>query len=717
MDGVFPPLGQLLPEGFDLAAQLRRLPRQQHIGPGQLQAVQEEGFAVQSAQAQQLVLSKGEQGAAQRRQERDILARVVNGSQQAHHGPDFQGLEIARASISKDRDGHLFQRLLENSGGAGGGPQQDHDVAVAQRAHRLAVGDPGLPAGHHVPDPVGHVAGFQFDARQILQLLGFLSRSVQGRVGFHQVDLDGLLLLRIISGAENQGLLLGVVQLAGPLAHDGGEHGIDGIQHFRAGAEIAVEQNFAPGAVPFIPHGEETAVLAEEYVRLGLTEAVDALLDVPHHEDVLFLPRYGSQDGFLHFIGVLIFVDQNFLEALLIDPGGFRRTVAAAQDAQGEVLQIGEINPVEFPFFALEAFMEGQGDLGQSVHHRSHGPDQGQVTGLVLAQQLADEAGVELLVFVAQAAHPVLVGGFTPDGGLAGEGHGLHQGLELGIVIALLHLPGDADQFFQLAAQERFQLGGCQLIVQGSQADSLLSQLHRFPGYFPDFPYKIPEPLCLLPVLLREIIGSSRSPDPGAGVSAGAGEAPEALDQVLQIVIGAVAAEAFRQFQEGRIPFLICFFQHFSQGFADQHVQFVLVQQLIIGIQVYQVEVFFNDFFAEGVDGHDAGLIEQGQLPEQVLIFRLGFQGQSNPVGDALAHFRGRRPGKGHHQQAVNVHRGILSQHGADAFNQNGRFAGAGCRGHQQGLIPVDDGLLLFIRPIGHGPHLLVRCGARLAPA
>lgn len=89
------------------------------------------------------------------------------------------------------------------------------------------------------------------------------------------------------------------------------EDEIDGGEHRRIAAEILVQVDATPGAV--LP---EAGVFGEENARVGLTEPVDALLDVPYEEAVLPVGNEGG-DELLQVIRVLVFIHHDLLVFLL----------------------------------------------------------------------------------------------------------------------------------------------------------------------------------------------------------------------------------------------------------------------------------------------------------------------------------------------------------------------------------------------------------------
>ena len=100
-----------------------------------------------------------------------------------------------------------------------------------------------------------------------------------------------------------------VVQLQISFRHDLAEDEIDGRKDGRIASEILIEVD--PVVCSSLIRAE-VIVLSEEYRRVRLTEAVNALLDVADHEAVVSAGEKGG-DEFLHAVRVLVLIDHDFL--------------------------------------------------------------------------------------------------------------------------------------------------------------------------------------------------------------------------------------------------------------------------------------------------------------------------------------------------------------------------------------------------------------------
>ena len=75
---------------------------------------------------------------------------------------------------------------------------------------------------------------------------------------------------------------------------------------------------------------------------------------------------------------------------------------------------------------------------------------------------------------------------------------------------------------------------------------------------------------------------------------------------------------------------------------------------------------------AEAVNGSDLSILHHNRLLLQMFIARILFQLLLDGVVDPLAHLRGRRLGKRHHQQPLNIPRPLpVRDHPDDSLHQN----------------------------------------------
>ena len=284
---------------------------------------------------------------------------------------------------------------------------------------------------------------------------------------------------RVVRRTEIELLLRAVVHLAHPAGHDAAEDSVAAVQHALAGAEVFAEQHLAGLAVLRLAGGDVGVVLPQEDGGVGQTEAIDALLHVAHGEQVLLLPGDGGEDAVLHVVGVLILVHHDLPVTLGHLLSQLRRlAVGLAQQVDGIVLLIGEIQRVAAGLLRLIAVGEVSGQCRQRQHGGRHGRQvgkmlrlgdgkgRGQLLQVVLA--LLDD-GLHVLLFrvlAPDSAHAAVEAGQRGGHGVpvaAGGGKApkprcrLHQTVAVG---GGHHLVGDAVcRFFQQRRPE-IRLGG-----------------------------------------------------------------------------------------------------------------------------------------------------------------------------------------------------------------------------------------------------------------
>ena len=290
------------------------------------------------AQGGHFVFGEAEERGEQHGQQRHVLDGVVDDGKERQHGHDFRGLEEPAALFGVDGDARLAQRFAVDVGGVFHTAQKDREIFVGKRfLSPLAVAD-----------GVGDVP------RDMRSLRLFLLRARAGsRRDDVEFDVRFFPVFVSVFRSEVQLLRSVVSDLADRFAHEAGERVVDRVQDALAAAEIAAEDDGGRVGVGFRVVQRICLFFGEEQFRHGLAEPVDALLDVAHHEEVVF--GEGGEDGVLEFVRVLILVDEHFLELF---PQGLREFGAGEglggrifdQKLQRKELRVGEVQRVFFPF-------------------------------------------------------------------------------------------------------------------------------------------------------------------------------------------------------------------------------------------------------------------------------------------------------------------------------------------------------------------------------
>ena len=129
---------------------------------------------------------------------------------------------------------------------------------------------------------------------------------------------------------------------------------------------------------------------------------------------------------------------------------------------------------------------------------------------------------------------------------------------------------------------------------------------------------------------------------------------------------------------------------------GHQHLGLPLVAQAEVRVQVQQVAALPQQGGAEGVDGGDLGLVDQGGLPPQVPVVGPLRQPVGQLLGDTGPQLRRRRLGVGDDQELVDVQ--PLALHPVQQpLHQHPGLARPGGGGNQELSPPVPDDFLLFL--------------------
>ena len=166
---------------------------------------------------------------------------------------------------------------------------------------------------------------------------------------------------RKISGPFDEGRIVIIIDSSDLLPHDQPEDSVYCINHFPAAAEIPVEIN--PHSV--LRADAVTLVFLHKQLRPGLAEAVNALLDIPDTEIILFahqlIPAHGQKNFFLQIVAVLIFVNHHFTET----GRQFRSRLRPFQNLKRVMFQVRKIKHMPGCFNGRKAFKKTAGQFDQ----------------------------------------------------------------------------------------------------------------------------------------------------------------------------------------------------------------------------------------------------------------------------------------------------------------------------------------------------------------
>ena len=470
-----------------------------------------------------------------------------------------------------------------------------------------------------------------------------------------------------------------------------------------------------------------------EDARLCLPEAVDALLQVAHKEEVV--PRRGGKTavkGVLQSIRVLIFVHHHggvVLPDVLAQ--GSWLSLRGAQQTQGKVLKIAEFQQLALPFSGREPGIEvphggkqrpqpGQGDLPVGLGFGLGAADE---LGHLLKQSGSFvRAGLDLrLVVAAQTLfHALQAGGFLHAQHIGGKQ--VVQRVPLPGNRQLLRLRKEGGGFFQPCTGffvffchcklclcpggwGLFFLGSCLLLVKIRMAvgQRCRQQFPRSLGAAGSFGQQQVVPaggskavflfirrkkLIQLTVIIRQ-------------------RPQKIVDLQNGIACGLVRASLAVQVCKGaEIRVAVGVFQRFGQCRPPQQLHSAGVCRGKIRRDIQCLKVLVQQIQAKSVNGADGRALQQHPLTAQHGIAGLQLAAVQQRLPDAGAQLCRRRVGKGDDEQPVGVDRLLrvgdqlhrpLGQHG-------GLAAACGCA-YQQRTAPVGNGGLLRRGPFGsaHG--------------
>ena len=421
-----------------------------------------------------------------------------------------------------------------------------------------------------------------------------------------------------MGNALPQGLGLPVPEASYILAHAAGEHLIDGLHNFSAGAEIVAEEHPPPLSRLGLGRRAVSVVLIQEDPRIRQPELIDGLLHIPHQKTILLFPGDAAENGILDGVGVLVFVHQHLPVPLSDFPGSGSWALPAKtqQQIQGFVLQVSEIQDpallFEGPIFLLEPPHQGDKTLLGKAHLLQVLKKGFRVPGEdlpLLGKSLL--AGFPHRLDLLFSRHRVsLLGEDQPAKGNPDPVHCLIPGAALPQVLQLMQrvrqivlnrggLPG------QLHAA----LQGGDLSVQ--ETKEVLHQ--EFP------PRGFLRPLRLGQIAEQALI------QPALRVRMASGTVIDLGDELRQGFVRPAQALRIREGPKSGVlqKVYVGVVQQILQHFFPKLLAGVLVCHPKVGIQIQPVGVFLQNVSAEAVDCGDFRQIEALQLLLQVLVLRV----------------------------------------------------------------------------------------------
>ena len=178
-----------------------------------------------------------------------------------------------------------------------------------------------------------------------------------------------------------------------PLASDiMGNHRIGRIQNGLGGTVVLLQADGAAAPVLLFK--------AEDIFNGSAPEAVDALVVVTYHADVLIFPRQQGSEQVLHVVGILVLIHQNIAEFLLVIPADL---LVLLQKLNGDIDNVVKVQGIVFLQLGLVLFI-GPGNV--------FGPD---IAGIL--------GGLKHL---SGGDHPVLLAADGTQDILRGEGFFVH---------------------------------------------------------------------------------------------------------------------------------------------------------------------------------------------------------------------------------------------------------------------------------------------------
>ena len=609
----------------------------------------------------------------------DVLLFVLQHPEVIQQHANLPRLKVPFLGPCAGGDALLQEHLHEHVAPALDAPGQDDDIPIAHRPqlscllvrHQLLLQEPADAVRH---GPCLQLSGGELFSCRLLQLL------VRAAVDEEKLCLIAPALRIGGTGPEGGPVVVGDAPKL--RYHDLPEEGVDAFEDLRAAPEILEQVDPLGPAVRPLPLVDPVGVkFLHKKLRPGEAEPVDALLHIPHHENVVPpLPGAGHtcQDGLLDQVAVLVLVDHHLPELLLVHPGagGGPKPVLRLlrEDAQSVLLHIRVVDHAAAPLLLLKPGGKGLSQVLKLLHHGSADCQPRKELFFCLKKILLCRKNHRLFQLIPELFHPLRLffghslvpvwsqlfpGNLLRRPAVLGVGSGLPEPLHV-LHIALQHL-------LVHVGAVRLQTEGQGLVLQADR------RLHGVVHLLPDKGKegRLPQLLACL-----YLAGPDAVRKPPLRVRTAPGKLVQLQDDVLQPPVALSRRIALREGQERLLSLPVLFLQEFLQHIPLQQLQLPLLADAEGRIQVNEMKILPDHRETEAVDSGDGSAVDEGGLLPQVLVkevlLGLLFNGRAYP----LLHLCRGRLREGDDEELVHGERVLLSgEHGDDALHQHSRLS------------------------------------------
>ena len=230
----------------------------------------------------QPIRRKAQQRRPQHRQQRHILPWIVHDLQKRHHHGDLHGLEEGLLLPAGAGDILPLQSRREGLPPCRWRAHQDHDILRLNRALLPVLPLHGEALVQQLPDAMSHEPGLH-----LRPVEAFLLRIRHA----DQMELRiRVAALRIACGPVVQSFLRPVVHLPHLPGHDAAKHKVGSRKHLPPGAEVLAQQHLSWLPLLRLLCRSVGQIFLQKNGGVRQPEPIDALLHIPHGEQVLPVP-------------------------------------------------------------------------------------------------------------------------------------------------------------------------------------------------------------------------------------------------------------------------------------------------------------------------------------------------------------------------------------------------------------------------------------------
>ena len=421
-------------------------------------------------------------------------------------------------------------------------------------------------------------------------------------------------------------------------------------------------------------------VFLHEKFRSGKTKAVNTLLYIPYHEDIVSALRHSGhagQDGLLHQVTVLIFINHDLLKPVLIFSCGRRRdqfpVFFYCKNRQRKLFHVAEVDHIPAPFLLGKQLCKTVHQPCKCPHRRTRPPHILLPFSARSVEIQFTDILYQLFRLFAQLFYRLLF--------LIGHSFILLPGQALpGKAADHVILGGKPFRPFQAFHILQIRLQHIPIHIRSIRLFADLKGMFQHPADVSrPAAYSLCRPMRHLPSL-RRFICLHTGIQPSLRLRITPGILIELQDNLLNLTVISPGPEPFCKIKKLFCPFGIARFQQLIQHILPQKPELPLLRDTESGVNTNDMEMIPDHRETKAVDRRDRSTVDQGGLLLQSCVPRAFLKLLLDRCPNPLFHLCCRCLRKCYDEQPVHIYRMLfLCELLDDTFHKHCCLTGA-CR-------------------------------------